>query len=333
MTEWNDPDSLPTTSGTYDLMVDVTLTETWTKPIGTVTLSSSSGHKIISTVPSSGNTSTMYLRSGTLNLDCEVERNTGVNVCVENAGGTVVLQSNCNIHRFSRGVLCTSGTLRMEGGTLDCSLDGIYANGGTVRVSGGTITGSTDGIAIYAGSGSVTGGTITGCSYGAYMPNDGCSFSFTGGSITGNTSAGIYVRSDSTVTFGGTAVLTGNTKNYDRPSMYHPETNTKASSGAFTGTVVLDNKTAVLNSTFIENAPSSFSGAENFVNQYPNPTLWGRKVGSTIKWTDGSITAPPVKVKVGTGWKQPDLYKVKVGNAWKLVDALWLKVGNTWKRL
>jgi hypothetical protein len=100
----------------------------------------------------------------------------------------------------------TSGTFRMNGGTISGNTNGsgVYMENGTFTMNGGTISGNTVGVQVlYSGNFTMNGGTISGNTStsggGVYM----------GGSGTFTMSGGVYVVSNEFR--GGTFAKTGGT--------------------------------------------------------------------------------------------------------------------------
>ena len=133
-------------------------------------------------------------------------------------GGTI----SGNTAESSGGGVYASGTFIMDGGSISGNSVPNGSNwGGGVSVSsltmnGGSINGNTGGgVCVRNGSSTFTmnGGEISENIGGVGVIVYSGTFAMSGGSITGNSSGGVYVYvyGGGSVTFGGTAVVTGNT--------------------------------------------------------------------------------------------------------------------------
>ncbi|MCL2207757.1 MAG: T9SS type A sorting domain-containing protein [Fibromonadales bacterium] len=140
-------------------------------------------------------------------------------------GGTLTMKEGavvCNNSSYNNGggVSVGSGTFIMSGGSISGNSgagSGVYVGDGTFTMNGGSITGNSagnhgGGVLVSGGTFTMSGGSITGnsSSYGGGVYVFSGTFTMSGGSITGN-SGGVLVSGGS-VTFGGTAVVTGNTR-------------------------------------------------------------------------------------------------------------------------
>ena len=153
---WNADNSLPDDAGSYCLTKDVTLTEGWTWPGGTVNLCLN-GH----TITADGiRDEVIYVVGGTLNL-------------YDEAGGTVT-QTNARVNTLYVG---GDGTVNMHGGTISGavsasgdSISGVVVNG-SFSMSGGTVTGNSQGVRVRGGTFTVSGNVhVTGNARNVILP-------------------------------------------------------------------------------------------------------------------------------------------------------------------
>ena len=171
-TPWTSTTSLPSSSGSYYLTGNVSLSGTWTAPSGTTNLCLN-GYDITF---SSGNIS---VGSGsTLNIyDC---------------------QDKGTITGVSYGVHITDGSLTVNGGTITTSGDsGVYIDGnGSLTVHGGTITSTS----------AARHGLLTGTSSNASITMDGGTVTTEKAAMTA-----IYLEGKDTVSISGGTICNDNT--------------------------------------------------------------------------------------------------------------------------
>ena len=163
-TPWTSTDSLPTSEGSYCLTADVTLSDSWTVPSGTVSLClngfgiryQGTENKRVISVP----------KGASLNLyDC----------------GTT--EHKYTVNDFGRAVVDDSGSQTftggyITGGSLDNYGAGVYANGGTFHMYKGTIIGNSAGLEDGGGVAVDNGGTFI-MEGGSIL----CNTSFVGGGV------------------------------------------------------------------------------------------------------------------------------------------------------
>ncbi len=233
------------------------------------------------------------------------------------SGGTI---TGGNTTSFGGGIYVnSSGTLKMEGGTISGNFSGnsgggVY-NSGTFTMDGGTITGNTntftDGISYGGGvysSGTFTmnGGAITNnkAPYGGGIGIREGTNQINGGTITGNTttkhigngaSAGIYIDSDYVLNVQGNVTITGNTDVEDNPSNVR---------GKITLTGALDSNSRIGTHCFGEAVISSSVTAKDYISYFTydqDGYFIGTKDGSDSIWTasksnPGDVTPPTYTV-------------------------------------
>ncbi len=237
---WLEENCLPSEPGSYVLFNDVTLSETWTVPTGTVDLCLN-GHKIkrggsekYSVIKINYNT--------TLNLyDCSETPGEITGGYADNGGGVYIGSGSTfnmyggsissNMALDSGGGVLNYGTFNLYGGEIrnnwaDLEGGGVY-NGGPFTMYGGRIcsnTASPYGAESHGGGVYQSGskfimyvGEICGnkAQYGGGVYLEGGTFQADGGTITGNTVqkafGGVYV-SGGTLAVSGAPVIAGNGK-------------------------------------------------------------------------------------------------------------------------
>ena len=179
MTAWTGTTNLPSSSGTYYLTHDVTISSTWNVPSGTVDLCLN-GHGIIRTGASGTTGSVIQVGGGAkLNLyDCssELRYYTVANPTANGAGlGTVVDKSAYDAASENARGTFTGGYI--TGGVISGNADAQHLIGGGVNVAGGSFT--------------MYGGTIIGnkvCINGGAVKvkGAGASFVMNGGALLAN---------------------------------------------------------------------------------------------------------------------------------------------------
>lgn len=134
--EWNHSSYLPTESGNYKLMVDVTLDETWQVAAGTTSLDLNN-HSIVWNGTDYDKASVIYVYDATLNLyDNSQERNGYI------TGGLGTYDSDLDSY-LGGGVLVNYGNFYIYGGTIQENYAtagaGVYIYSGAMKMSGGKI--------------------------------------------------------------------------------------------------------------------------------------------------------------------------------------------------
>lgn len=235
---WTGATRLPSVPGSYYLCSDVTLSETWTVPEGTVNLCLH-GH----TIRMAESQSVIIIPGGaTLNLyDCRetpgeitggYHSDGGGGVRVENFGTLNLYGGKITGNAsggYGGGVVCW-GSFHMYGGEISNNVaeqgGGVYV-GHNFTMSGGEISGNSadQGGGVYVfNSFTMSGGSIknnrTAKLYGGHAPgggvyvSSGSKFTMSGGEIRGNTASnggGVYVYySTSSIKLSGAPVIEGN---------------------------------------------------------------------------------------------------------------------------
>ncbi len=202
---WRDASSLPSGSGIYKLMTDVSIIESWAPPADTVLCLN--GHDIIYV----GSEKDSVIMTGSITFTlCDCQKIQG-----RITGG----------NRYDGGGIYLNGTLNMYGGRITGNTSssggaGIYSQG-TINMYGGEISGNSSGD---TGGGVYNNGTFT--MYGGRIVDNVSKeagggvfnvddFIMNGGEISGNSSTnstggGLFGQSYTSITVSGDARIIGN---------------------------------------------------------------------------------------------------------------------------
>ena len=277
--KWTSTDELPTTAGNYCLTNDVTLSSTWTVPVGTTNLCLN-GHGITS---GSGESVIDVNTGSTFNLyDCDTateHKFTVSNTAANGAGLATVNDALTSGYQTFTGGYITGRNPVFQGG-------GVFVSGGTFNMYGGTIIGNQ---------------TSERKSGAGVLVSDG-TFAMHGGSIMYNYARGMGggVFVDSTAGNTGRFIMTGGqiaynvangTQNGSNPYYYGDGGGVCSRENASNGYIVYD----LTGGSIHHNAGMEYGAGINFTCN--NGTL---NIGGDVQITDNYGNEGGVRVSVAS---------------------------------
>ena len=173
-TDWTYTDCLPAQAGSYILTADVTLTDTWAVPAGSVTLDLNG-----KSITISGQEKTKPVIKISAGTQLTLEENTsktgkisGGSEGIFVAGGTFIMNmDDSEISENTSGVKIEDGTFEMKSGGITWCTDGVVQSGGTFNMEDGFIVYSSDaGVVQSGGTFEMSGGFIQKNSHGVVQP-------------------------------------------------------------------------------------------------------------------------------------------------------------------